>query len=96
MFLLEKFQGRVISRGATIAWPAHAQDLNPLDFHFWGENQQQVYREQPESIESLIRCVKSFAATFETPTIERVAANVLKRAKMCLDAKGGHFHHLLK
>ena len=33
-FLLEKFRGRVISRGTHINWPAHSPDLNPLDFHF--------------------------------------------------------------
>ena len=95
-FLIEKFQGRVISRGTPITWPAHSPDLNPLDFYFWGEAQQEVYREQPESIESLVQCVKRFAETREASTIERVAENVLKRAKMCLEANGGHFQHLLK
>lgn len=90
-FLLEKFNGRVISRGTPINWPAHSPDLNPLDFHFWGEAQNHVYREQPESIESLIQCVKTFAAT----TIRKVADNVLKRAELCLTNNGGHFQHLL-
>lgn len=95
-FLLEKFQDRVISRGTPIIWPAHSPDLNPLDFHFWGVAQQQVYKEYPETIENLIDCVKSFAARYDSSVIERVAANVVKRAKLCLDANGGHFQHLLK
>ena len=38
-----------------------------------------------------------FAARYDSSVIERVAANVVKRAKLnCLDAKGGHFQHLLK
>ena len=45
---------------------------DPLDFHFWGQAQNHVYREQPESIESLIQCAKTFAA----PTIRKVADNV--------------------
>ena len=43
-FLLEKFKGRVISRGTAVSWPTHSPDLNPLNFHFW-EEVQQVYRE---------------------------------------------------
>ena len=94
-FLMEKFQERVISRGTAICWPAHSPDLNPLDFHFWGEAQQRVYQERPENIEGLIECVKNFAATYESSTIRRVAANVLKRSRECLNADGGHFQHLL-
>ena len=77
---------------ATGNWPAHSPDLNPLDFHFWGEAQQQVYQEHPETIESLIEYGKNFAARYESSMIKnlaaryegsimkRVAANVLKRA----------------
>ena len=80
-----------------ITWPAHSPDLNPLDFHFWGEAQQEVYREQQESIESLIQCVKRFAETYEASAIERGAENVLKRANMCLEANNrGHLQHLLQ
>ena len=95
-FLIEKFQDRVISRGTPIIWPAHYPDLNPLEIHFWGLAQQQVYQEHSETIESMIDCVKSFAARYDSSVIERVAANVVKRAKLCLDANGGHFQHLLK
>ena len=91
-----EFLDRVISRGTSIIWPAHSPDLNPLDFHFWGVAHQQVYQEHPETIESLIDCVKSFVARYDSSVIERVAANVVKRAKLCLDANGGHFQHLLQ
>ena len=76
-FLVEKFQDRVISRGTPIIWPAHSPDLNPLDFHFFfgggggGVSQQQVYQEHPETIESLIDCVKSFAARYDSSPINR-------------------------
>ena len=33
-FILEKFPGRVISRGTSINWPTHSPDLNSLDSHF--------------------------------------------------------------
>ena len=97
-FLIEKFQDRVhvISRGTPIIWPAYSPDLNPLDFHFSGVAQQQVYQEQPETIESLIDCVRSFAARYDSLVIKRVAADVVKRPKLCHYANGGHFQHLFK
>lgn len=95
-FLLNKFQNRVISRGTSIIWPAHSPDLNPLDFHFWGEAQRKVCYQHPEDINSLIEFVKDFAAGYDKTTLRRVAQNVLKRARLCLSANGGHFQHLLK
>lgn len=94
-FLLDKFHGRVISRGTDIIWPAHSPDLNPLDFHFWAVAQKEVYSQKPESIDSLIECVRGFAESYNEDTIRRVAGNVLKRARLCLRADGGHFQHLL-
>ena len=35
------FKG-VLSVAVLVSWPAHSFDLNPLDFHFWGEAQLQV------------------------------------------------------
>ena len=95
-FLLDKFRGKVISRGTPINWPAHSPDLNPLDFHFWSEAQAEVYRKKPEDIESLIECVKTFAASYCSMTIRKVSTNVLKRAQLCVREQGGHFQHLLK
>lgn len=94
-FLIEKFHGRVISRGTEIIWPAHSPDLNPLDFHFWAAAQKMVYEEKPQSIQDLVNCVKHFSANYDTTTIEKVTKNVLKRARLCLEAGGGHFQHLL-
>jgi len=94
-FLLEKFNGRVISRGTDRIWPAHSPDINPLDFHFWSAAQREVYRQKPQNIEELVQCVQDFATACDQRTIKKVAANVLKRARLCLQAGGGHFQHLL-
>ena len=86
----------VLSVAVTaVSWPAHSPDLNSLDFHYWGEAQQQVYRDQPGNIEELIECVKKFAAAYGSSTIRRVAENVVKRTRQCVDANGGHFQHLI-
>ena len=55
-----------------------------------------MYREQPESIENFIQCVKTFAATYGSLVIKQISAKVVKRAKLCLDTNGGHFQHLIK
>lgn len=94
-FLLEKFHGRVISRGTDRIWPAHSPDINPLDFHFWSAAQRQVYQQKPQNIEELVQCVRDFAASYDQRIIKKVAANVLKRVRLCLQAGGGHFQHLL-
>ena len=72
----------------------HSPDLNLLDFHFWGEAQQQVYRKQPGNIEDLIECVKKFAAAYGSSTIRHVAVNVVKRARQWVDANSGHFQYI--
>ena len=94
-FLLEKFRGRVISRGTEIIWPAHSPDLNPLDFNFWAAAQKEVYTKKPETIEALVECVRHFAAAYDPDAIRRLANNVLKRAELCQRVGGGHFQHLL-
>ena len=94
-FLVDKFRSRVISRGTDIAWPAHSPDLNPLDFHFWALAQRQVYATKPSTVDELIDIVKQYAAECREDVLKNVALNVLKRARVCLEQRGGHFQHLL-
>ena len=63
--------------------------------HFWAAAQSQVYKEKPDSMESLIQCVQTFAEGYTHETIKNVCKNVLKRASLCLELGGGHFQHLL-
>ena len=94
-FLNKKFRGRVISRRRKNSWPAHSPDLNPLHFNFWTAAQIRVYMEKPDSIDSLIQCVQTFAEGYNQETIENVCKNVLKRASLCLKFGRGHFQQLL-
>ena len=54
-----------------------------------------IFKEKPNSIDSLVQCVKSFAEGYSQETISRVSKNVLKHATLCLEAGGDHFQHLL-
>ena len=58
-------------------------------------SQEQVDSMKPASIGSLVECVKEFAEGYSENTIRNVRKTVLKRARLCLQAGGGHFHHLL-
>ena len=84
-----------IGQRTKMDWPAHSPDLNPLDFHFWAAAQNQVFKEKPASIDSLVECVKIFTERYSQETIRKTSKNVLKRARLCLESGGGHFQHFL-
>ena len=60
-FLQEKLPGRVISNRLDYEWPPCSADLSMLDFWFWGQAQQEVYKAKPKSIEELKNVVERFA-----------------------------------
>ena len=92
---MDKFGGRVISRGTQIAWPAHSPDLNPLDFYYWASAQKEVYSRKPTTVDELFNVVKRFSEEHRENVLHSVALNVLKRANLCVQQNGGHFQHLL-
>ena len=94
-FFLEKFIGRVISHGTDIAWPAHSLGINSLEFHCWALTQRQVYASNPSTTDEVIDIIKQYAAGCSENVLKWVALNVMKWAKLCLEANGGHFQHLL-
>ena len=49
-FLLNKFGGRVISRGTQIACPAHSPDMTPLDFYYCSLAQKKVHSVKPTTV----------------------------------------------
>ena len=52
-FLLDKFNGRLISRRSEIFWPPYSPDLNVLDYWFWSFAMVHIRRVQPETIDEL-------------------------------------------
>jgi len=94
--LQDKFHGRVISRRTEHPGPAHSPDLNPMDFYFWSAAQKEVFAEKTGSINSLVQCIEGFAEDCSEETIKNVCKNVLKRARLCIQAGGGHFQQLMQ
>ena len=98
-FLKEIFGTKIISRTASkfggIEWPAHSPDLNPLDFSFWSQAQSEVYEHHPTTIEEIVAIVEGFFGNLNEEKVKKTVANVLKRAQLCVEEKGGHFEHKL-
>ena len=57
-FLLENFQGCVISRGTNVIWPAHLPDLNPLDFISGPQPKVRYTIKKTDTIDSLVNHIK--------------------------------------
>ena len=95
-FLREKFGNRIISRFAERNWPARSPDMNPLDFWLWGHVESIVIQRKPGSIDELKMIVESIIEDLnENPSlIDKVTANVSKRAKACVDCNGSIFEHV--
>ena len=55
-----------------------------------------IYEEKPNSIDSLVQCVKSFADDYSQETISRVSKNILKCAALCLKAGVAIFSNFCK
>ena len=65
-FLNQHFANKWIGRGGPIAWPARSTDLNPLDFHLWGQLKSIVYATSIEHAEILRnRIERGFRNKFE-------------------------------
>ena len=94
-FLLNKFGGRVISRGTQIAWPAHSPDLNPLDFYYWALAEKEVYSAKPTTVNELMNVVKRFSEEHRKNVLHSVALNVLKQANLGVQQNGSHFQRFL-
>jgi inhibitor of nuclear factor kappa-B kinase subunit alpha len=92
--LQAKFQGRLISRRAEVAWPSCSPDLNPLDFWFWGYCMQQIRKKQPENMQELCTIVEETCHN-TPPEIIRRSVNIGRRVQLCLQCNGGQFQHLL-
>ena len=52
-----------------------------------------VWKNKPKSIEELTFVVEEFFANLDEEKIRKTVANKLKRAQLCIEAKGGHFEH---
>jgi hypothetical protein len=90
--LSEFFGGRIISRNF---WPPPSPDLSPSDFHLWGFLKENVYKNNPHTLEELKRNIELCISNVTAETVHRVASDMRKRVNACITKRGGHFQHLI-
>lgn len=96
-FLDATYHERWIGRGGSVRWPARSPDCNPLDFYLWGHLKDLVYRAPIPTVQVLRERIEhSFQIIRNTPGIfERVRQSMIRRCGACIEARGGHFEHLI-
>jgi hypothetical protein len=74
---------------------ARSPDLTSPDFYLWGYLKNKVYFPAPDNLASLKYNIENEIKKIKEETLIKVSNNMLKRAKLCLEADGNHFQHLL-
>ena len=93
--LRQKFGDRVISRRTDIPWAAHSPDLNPLDFFLWGYDKDNVYADNPQTLQDLKTAITRFIRAIPADMCKRVIGNFAVRLNECLNSRGAHIEHIL-
>ena len=91
------YHDRWIGRGGPVPWPARSPELNPLDFYLWRHLKLLVYGADIPDEETLYRRVMEACETIRhhPGAFERVRQSMIRGVHACLEARGGHFGHLL-
>jgi hypothetical protein len=87
------FGNRIISRGI---WPARSPDLTPPECYLWGALKGKVYENNPHTVYELKAAITTHIQQIPPDILLKVFDNMKKRVQQtCLEARGGHFQHLL-
>ena len=86
------FGDRVISKGL---WPPRSPDLTPPDYFLWGYLKGRVYQNKPRTTDALKANITEGIQVVTAEVMARTFQNMARRVQSCLDANGGHFHHML-
>ena len=95
-WLQQHFPGKVISRRCDPEWAPHSPDLNPPDFYLWGFLKDRVFANNPQTIADLKTAISATVQAIPREECGRVIANFARRARVCLQRRGGHLEHILK
>jgi hypothetical protein len=75
------FGGRIISRNL---WPPWSPDLLPPNFCLWGVLKENVYKNNPHTLEELKQDIKLCISNVTAETLHRAASDMRKRVE-CID-----------
>ena len=78
-------------------WPPNSPDLNPLDYHVWGEmvKRYSSLSPKPTNIDELKRALQNIWCELPLASIRKAIGTFRLRLQSCVRAEGGHFEHLL-
>ena len=89
-WLNNNFTGRWIGRRGAIDWPARSPDLTPCDFFLWGWAKEQVYKENPQTIDELEASVNQVLKNVPLDFLRHTIENVPKRLQKLVEEEGGY------
>lgn len=93
-YLQSIFGTRVVSKGATVAWPPRSPDLTSPDFFLWGYLKAAVYQKQPKSLGELKRRIRKAVVGIPADILSAVGNGLVARCRACLRQRGGHIEHV--
>jgi len=76
-------------------WPANSPDLNLVDYRIWSVVQQRVYQSRVHDIDELKQRLQQVWRDVDQSITDNAIDEWRKRLHACVQAKGGHFEHLL-
>ena len=94
-FLRQKFENRLISFKTAHLWAPHSPDLNPLDFFLWGYAKENVYKNNPQTVQELKAEITQFIRRIPNDMCQRVVENFAVRLNACMNRNGGHIEHFI-
>lgn len=95
-FLNNHYNGRWIGRGGPVNWPANSPDMTSPDFFLWGYVKNVVYAQRPTTRQDFMDRIRRACAAIPRETLLRTVGHFQRRLRLCLDANGGNFEHLLR
>jgi hypothetical protein len=87
------FGDRVVSR---VLWPPGSPDLNPCDFYLWGKQKDNVYVNNPHTLDELKDNIWFEISNITREEICRVAGNIFRRCEAYLQAEARHLEIVLQ
>ncbi|KZC09143.1 hypothetical protein WN55_00743 [Dufourea novaeangliae] len=86
--LRTKFPDRIISRNSAVNWPPRSCDLTPLDCFLWGYVKDQVYADDPQSIEAFKTNIRRVIGEIQSQLCKNIIENFDKRIDVCKRGRG--------
>jgi len=76
-------------------WSPNSPDMNPVDYKIWAAMQHRVYKKHVNDVDELCQRLSSVWHSIGQNVIDEAIDQWRARLTACVQAKGGHFEHLM-